>query len=122
MSKEMSRSCLNLTGTPHMASPYVLFVELQLWVVEVCLPCLSPPSFHGLGKMSKEKWRSCLNLTGTPYMAVPYTLFVELRLRVVVVSLPLQAVYKVSRADLGSNRTPLLVAVREENESGFDVL
>jgi hypothetical protein len=49
-------------------------------------------------------------------------LFVELQLRVVVVGLPLLAVYKVAGADLGSIRTPLLVAVRKGNESGFHVL
>jgi hypothetical protein len=73
--------------------------------------------------MPKEKSRSRLNLTGTPHVAVLYALFVELRLWVVVVSgLPLLAVYKVAGADLGSIRTPLLVAVRKENESGLDVL
>jgi hypothetical protein len=72
--------------------------------------------------MSKEKSRSCLNLTGTPHVAFLYALFVKLRLWVVVVGLPLLAVYEVAGADLGSIRTPLLVAVREENESGFDVL
>jgi hypothetical protein len=49
-------------------------------------------------------------------------LFVELQLRVIVVGLPLLAVYEVAGADLGFISTPLLVAVRKENESGFDVL
>jgi hypothetical protein len=39
MSKEKLRSCSNLTGTPHVAVPYV-FVELRLWVVVVRLPLL----------------------------------------------------------------------------------
>jgi hypothetical protein len=99
-----------------------VFVELQLWVVVVGFPPLSPPSSHGLGKMLKAKLRKRLNLTGTPHVGVPYALFVELRLRVVVVGLPLLAVYEVAGADLGSIRTPLLVAVRKENESCFDVL
>jgi hypothetical protein len=77
MSKEKSRSRLNLTGTPHEAVPHV-FVALRFWVVVVSLPRLSPPSSHGLGKMSKEKLRRHLNLTGTPHLAVPYALFVEL--------------------------------------------
>jgi hypothetical protein len=72
--------------------------------------------------MWREMLRSCLNLTSTPDVAVPYTLFVELQLWVVVVGLPLLAVYEVAGADLGFIRTPLLVAVRKENESGFDVL
>jgi hypothetical protein len=72
--------------------------------------------------MSREKLRSRLNLTGTPHLAVLYALFVELRLGVVVVSLPLLAVYKVAVADLGFISTPLLVAIRKENELGFDVL
>jgi hypothetical protein len=59
---------------------------------------------------------------GTPHVAVLYAFFVELQLWVVVVGLPLLAVYEVARADLVSIRTPLLVAVRKENESGFDVL
>jgi hypothetical protein len=121
MLKEKLRSCLNPTGTPHVAVPRV-FVELQLWVVVVGFPPLSPPSSHGLGKMLKAKSRKRLNLTGTPHVGVPYALFVELRLRVVVVGLPLLAVYEVAGADLGSIRTPLLVAVRKENESCFDVL
>jgi hypothetical protein len=37
MMKEL-RSCLSLTGTPHVAVPYA-FVELRLWVV-VGLPLL----------------------------------------------------------------------------------
>jgi hypothetical protein len=72
--------------------------------------------------MSREKAHSCLYLTGTTQVAVPYALFVELRLWVVVVGLPLFAVYEVAGADLGSIRTPLLVSVRKENESEFDVL
>jgi hypothetical protein len=72
--------------------------------------------------MSKEKLRSCLNLRGLhTWWSVPYS-FVELQLQVVVVGLPLLAVYEVAGADLGSIRTPLLVAVRKENESGFNVL
>jgi hypothetical protein len=55
-------------------------------------------------------------------VAVPYALFVELQLWVVLVGLPLLAVYEVAGADLGSIRTPLLVGVRKENESGFNVL
>jgi hypothetical protein len=65
MLKEKLRSCLNPTGTPHVAVPQV-FVELQLWVVVVGFPPLSPPSSHGLGKMLKAKSRKRLNLTGTP--------------------------------------------------------
>jgi NADPH-dependent 7-cyano-7-deazaguanine reductase QueF-like protein len=86
MLKEKLRSRLNITGTPHVAVPHV-FVELCLWVVGVGLPCHSPLSFHGLGKMSKEKSCSGLNLTGTPHVAVPHV-FVELRLRVVGVGIP----------------------------------
>jgi hypothetical protein len=41
MAKEKSRSCLNLKGTPHVAVPYVLFIELLLWVVVVGLPLLA---------------------------------------------------------------------------------
>jgi hypothetical protein len=116
MSKEKLGSCLNITGTPHVAVPHVFF-ELRFRVVVVGFSRLSPPSSHGLGKMSKEKSHSCLNLMGTPHMAVPSALFVELQLWVVVVGLPLLAVYKVAGADLGSIRKPpLLVAVRKENE------
>jgi hypothetical protein len=35
---------LKLTEIPHVAVPYALFVELQLLVVIVGLPRLSPPS------------------------------------------------------------------------------
>jgi hypothetical protein len=38
-SKEKLHSCLNLTGTPHVAVPFV-FVELHFWVVVVGLPLL----------------------------------------------------------------------------------
>jgi hypothetical protein len=41
MLKEKLRSCLNLTGTPHVAVPYALFVELRLRVVVVGLPLLA---------------------------------------------------------------------------------
>jgi hypothetical protein len=41
MSKEKAHRCLNLTGTPHVAVPYTLFVELRLRVVVVGLPLLA---------------------------------------------------------------------------------
>jgi hypothetical protein len=41
MLKEKLRSCLNLTGTPHVAVPYALFVELRLQAVVVSLPLLA---------------------------------------------------------------------------------
>jgi hypothetical protein len=46
----------------------------------------------------------------------------EAALQVVVLGLPLLFVHEVAGADLGFISTPLLVAVRKENESGFDVL
>jgi hypothetical protein len=72
--------------------------------------------------MSKESLRSCLNLTRTPHVAVLYALFTELPLWVVIVGLPLLKFYEVAVEDLGSIRSPLLVAVGKENELGFDVL
>jgi hypothetical protein len=41
MSKEKLSSCLNLTGTPHVAILYALFVELRLRVMVVSLPLLA---------------------------------------------------------------------------------
>jgi hypothetical protein len=41
MSKKKAHSCLNLTGTPDLAVPYVLFVELRLRVMVVGLPLLA---------------------------------------------------------------------------------
>jgi hypothetical protein len=41
MLKKKAHSCLNLTGTSHLAVQYVLFVELQLRVMVVSLPLLA---------------------------------------------------------------------------------
>jgi hypothetical protein len=68
-SKEKLGSCLNLTGTPHVAVPYALFIELQLLVVVVGLPRLSPPSLQTCQDIKREV-AQLLELTETPHVAV----------------------------------------------------
>jgi hypothetical protein len=69
MSKEKSRNCLNLMGTPHVVFPYALVVELRLLFEVVGLPCLSLLSSQTWQDVEREV-AQLLELMETPHLAV----------------------------------------------------
>jgi hypothetical protein len=69
MSKEKSHSCLNLRRLHTWRSVPYLFVELQLRVVVIGLPRLSPPSSWTWQDAAREV-AQLLEPTDTPHVAV----------------------------------------------------
>jgi hypothetical protein len=107
MSKEKSRSFLNLRRLHTWQSVPFLFLELRHEVVIV----VSHHRPHGPSKTLRKEVAQLLEPTETPHsQLVPY-LFFELRLQVVVVGLPLLAVNEVAGADLGSILLPVSARV-----------